>query len=120
MVNKLAITMIVVPYWWDGSRERYFCCCFYFILLLLNYFFVHSLIATIDFSRPDLMLQINCSPISLNNPPTNSSTHLIILSNIIFNPYIVYYVQGVGDVMLASIPASPAALQDSITPLNPW
>eukprot|EP00026_Physarum_polycephalum_P004657 Phypoly_transcript_04679.p1 GENE.Phypoly_transcript_04679~~Phypoly_transcript_04679.p1 ORF type:complete len:669 (+),score=68.95 Phypoly_transcript_04679:107-2113(+) len=86
MVNKIAISLIVVPYWWDGQRE--------------------SLMATINFYRPDLELATDCPPIFLNR--SSESTNL------------VYSVKGVGEVMLASFPEKTIGLRHLISSQNPW
>ena len=71
-LRKRNETVVIVPYWWDGEKERYSL----FVTGNSSTNLVNSLLATINFQRPDLVdkdLHIS-DPISFYPPPHDQGT----------------------------------------------
>ena len=66
LVAAKGITLIVVPFWWDGKQERYLFV-FHVIHILTM---LYSLVATIKSVRPELLknVQVSAAPIPESMP----------------------------------------------------
>eukprot|EP00026_Physarum_polycephalum_P001892 Phypoly_transcript_01895.p1 GENE.Phypoly_transcript_01895~~Phypoly_transcript_01895.p1 ORF type:complete len:897 (+),score=113.58 Phypoly_transcript_01895:334-3024(+) len=91
LANAAGVTLVVVPFWWDGLKE--------------------SLRATLLFYRPDLCTELL--------PIAKSSLSLEIQLNPLLEHFKAAVVPNVGELMLASFPLDPR-FRSSLSEDNSW
>ena len=138
-------TLVAIPFWWDSSPARYypfiyviFHLYFYFFfssifLIFCNYYLFCSLVASVQFQRPDLLTHWQGSlPISLNPLSPATRTLLpcfcfifylflfflfcfVLFSVISFMLVLVQRMPGIGELMAASYPPANTEVRDVIS-----